>query len=217
MPTLPPRPPLRSGRLRLRRPVPYWLLAGALALATASLVGRLVADAEAERARWGRLVPTVVALVDVPGGDPIRASDVAVRHLPVAVVPAGALRALPSGAVAAVDLHRGEAVVAARLAGTGSSVVAARLPAGTRGVAVPAGAGLPLEVGDRVDVLATFDPDLADEGEPTFAVARRAVVVHVGDDAVTVAVDDDAAARVVYALAAGAVALVLSGTSSPPG
>ena len=36
--------------------------------------------------------------------------------------------------------------------------VAARLPAGTRGVSIPTGNGLPVELGDRVDVLATFDP-----------------------------------------------------------
>jgi hypothetical protein len=79
-------------------------------------------------------------------------------------------------------------------------------------VAVPTGSGLPLEVGDRVDVLATFDAGTTGAGEPTFAVARRAVVVHVGEDAVTVAVTTSAAPRVAYALAAGAVTLVLSGS-----
>jgi hypothetical protein len=70
-----------------------------------------------------------------------------------------------------------------------------------------------LEVGDRVDVLATFDPGVSGDGEPTFAVATGAVVVHVGDDAVTVAVRQAAAPRVAYALAAGTVTLVLSGTT----
>ena len=216
MPTLPPRPPLRAGRLRFRRPLPYWLLAGVVALATAALVGRLVADAERERSRWGPTRATLVTTTDVAGGERLEPDDVTVRMLPAALVPDDALRALPAGAVAAIDLHRGEAVLPGRLAGAGSSAVAARLPAGTRGVAVPDGSGLPLEIGDRVDILATFDPGLGDEGEPTFPVARRAAVVHVTDRAVTVAVDDGVAPRVVYALAAGSVTLVLSGTSSPP-
>lgn len=217
MPALPPRPSLRGGRPRLRRPVPYWVAAGLVALLTAVLVGRLVADAAAERDRWGELRPTLVATADVAGGQALGRGDVTVRKLPVALVPRDALRSLPAGAVAAVDLAEGEAVLEHRIGGAGSSVVAARLPAGSRGVAVPAAGGLPLEVGDRVDVLVTFDPDLGAEGEPTFAVARSALVVHVGDDAVTVAVDEAEAAKVAYALAAGSVTLVLSGTSSPPG
>ena len=62
-------------------------------------------------------------------------------------------------------------------------------------------------------VLATFDATIS-EGEPTFAVARRAVVVHVGEDAVTVAVGESSAPKVAYALAAGTVTLVLSGTTT---
>jgi hypothetical protein len=81
-------------------------------------------------------------------------------------------------------------------------------------VAVPTGSGLPLRVGDRVDVLATFDPGVSGDGEPTFAVARGAVVVHVGKEAVTVAVAEAAAPKVAYALAAGTVTLVLSGTTT---
>jgi Flp pilus assembly protein CpaB len=213
VPTLLPRPSQRPAFWLRRRPLPFWLLAVVLGVATALLVGSLVSSAEAERARWGELRPTLVATADVAGGDHLTASDVAVRRLPAALVPPGALRSLPPGAVVAVDVHRGEAVLAARLVGPGSSAVAARIPAGTRGVAVPTGSGLPLVVGDRVDVLATFDATIS-EGEPTFAVARRAVVVHVGEDAVTVAVGESSAPKVAYALAAGTVTLVLSGTTT---
>jgi Flp pilus assembly protein CpaB len=210
MPTLLPRPTRRPA-LRIRRPLPYWLLAVALGVATAVLVGSLVSDAAAARSRWGSLRPTVVATHDVAGGEHLTAGDVAVRRLPAALVPPGALRSLPPGAVAAVDVHRGEAVLESRLVGPGSSAVAARLPPGTRGIAVPTGSGLPLEVGDRVDVLATFDGAVTEGHAPTFAVAKRAVVVHVGEDAVTIAVSEASAAKVAYALAAGAVTLVLSG------
>jgi len=88
--------------------------------------------------------------------------------------------------------------------------VASRVPAGRRAVAVPTVAGLPVEVGDRVDVLATFDTG-ATGAEPTIVVARDALVVAHEDDAVTVAVEQDAAPRVAYALAVGTITLVLSG------
>jgi Flp pilus assembly protein CpaB len=107
-------------------------------------------------------------------------------------------------------VHEGEVVVAPRLAPPGRSPLTAALPAGTRAVAVPVdAAALPLEPGDVVDVLATFDPDLADGGDPTVAVAREALVVDVGPDAVVVAVTPGQAPRVAFAVAAGAVALAV--------
>lgn len=200
---------LTLSRLRHRRRVPYWLVAGLIALATALLVGRLVSAAAAERARWGEVRTTVVTTRAVAAGTGLR-GHVAERRLPAAMVPRGALAAVPDGAVAAVDLAAGEVVVEARLAGAGRSTVAARLPGGTRGVAVPTGNGLPVELGDRVDVLATFDPKDAG-ADPTVTVARDALVIAVGKDAVTVAVSTAAAPRVAYALATGTVTLVLSG------
>jgi Flp pilus assembly protein CpaB len=194
-------------RLRRRRRIPYWVTAGAVALVTAIAVGRLGAAAAGERARWGSTRPAVVVTRAIPAGSPL-AGHVTRRHLPVAVVPHGALAALPRAAVAAVDLTPGEIVLAGRL--VGRSTVAARLPAGTRGIAVPTGNGLPVEAGDRVDLLATFDTgDTA--SEPTITVARDARVLSVGKESVTVAVSTTAAPRVAYALAVGTVTLVLSG------
>ena len=71
---------------------------------------------------------------------------------------------------------------------------------------------MPLDIGDHVDVLATFDPKTSTGDEPTFPVARDAIVVHVGHDAVTIAVRTASAPKVAYALVAGAVTLVLSGS-----
>src|SRR5687767_10354226 len=63
------RPSARPLHFRLRRrPLPYWLLATAVALATAALVGHLVGDAARERAQWGELRPTVVVRHRVPAG-----------------------------------------------------------------------------------------------------------------------------------------------------
>jgi Flp pilus assembly protein CpaB len=180
-----------------------------VAVATAAVIGHVATGAAAARDRWGVLRPAVVVTHDVEAGARLAGRDTEVRLLPGALVPRDAMRSMRAGAVAAVDLRAGEVVRPTRLAGYGRSVVATRLPRGTRGVAVPAGTGLPLAVGDHVDVLATFDETAADDGAPTFAVAVNALVVHVDRDAVTVAVTDRAAPRVAYALAAGAVTLVL--------
>jgi hypothetical protein len=99
----------------------------------------------------------------------------------------------------------GEPLLDGRLAPGGLSATAARLPEGTRGVAVPIGvAPLPVEAGDHVDVLETLDAS-------TIVVARRALVVDVGGDGITVAVDESAASDVASAVVLGSVTLVLSG------
>jgi Flp pilus assembly protein CpaB len=205
----PRRPPARPlSRLR-RRPSAYWVVAGALALLTALVVSRAVGRAEAGAARFGGLRPVAVALTTLPAGATVGAGDVELRPLPAALVPEGALERVPVGAVLADAVHEGEVVLAARLAPAGASRLAAALPAGTRAVAVPVDTALPVEPGDVVDVLATFDPDLAEGADPTVAVARGALVVDVAEGAVVVAVTPGQAPRVAFAVAAGAVALAV--------
>lgn len=198
-----PRPSPRR-RLRLRRPLPWWSAVVVLAALTAVVVARLTAEAAAERDRWGDTVSVAVATADAAAGQPVVAE---LRRLPRSLVPDGAATSA-DGAVAAVALHAGEIVLEARLAPAGTSPVAALVPPGHRGVAVPAGDGLPLVAGDLVDVLVTLDPESA---RPTFAVASNATVVHVGESAVTVAVPVETAPRVAFAVAAGVVTLALSG------
>lgn len=201
------RPSLRPRR-RLRRPLPYWSLVAGAALLPALVVGRLTLDASAERTAWGPGEPTVVVLVDVAAGQSLGPDDVAVRLLPRIARPDDALVRVPDGAVAAADLAAGEAVVASRLAPSGTSPAAARLPPGTRGMAIPDSDGLPLRIGDTVDVLATVGPG---SNRPTVTVALGAKVVEVGEATVVVAVDLAQTERVAFALAAGVVTLALSG------
>lgn len=213
MPTLLSRPSLRParGRWRRLRPVPYWVIAVLLAVVTAAVVARLVGDAQAAAARFGRQQPVLVATVDMPPGAVLGPGDTTLEDRPAALVPDGALRRAADGAVTAAAIHAGEPVLGARLAPNGRSPTVALLPPGTRGVAVPVGQGsLRPEPGDLVDVLATFDPSVAGDGEPTVAVALGAVVIAARDDAVTVAVAAEEAPRLAFALTAGAVTLVLS-------
>ncbi len=207
--------------MRLRRltrsPYAYWAVVVALAAFTAFTIAGQVDRAGAQTARYGNLRPVVTVARAVEVGAAVRPGDVVVRSMPAAFLPEGALAETADvvGRTAVVPLFRGAAVVAGQLAPDGLEGIAALLPAGGRAVAVPTGpASVALRRGDRVDVLATFDPPPAGE-EPTFPVAEAALVVDVGPEAVTVAVDAEEALRVAYSVAAGVVTLVLTATVTP--
>ena len=207
--------------MRLRRlarsPLAYWAAFVALAAFTAFTVAGQVGRAEAQAARYGRLRPVVTATRAVEVGSVLRPADVVVRSMPAAFLPEGSLGATSAvvGRTVVVPLFPGTAVVAAHLAPEGLEGLAALLPAGARAVAVPTGgASVPLRRGDRVDVLATFDPPPAGE-DPTFPVAEAALVVDVGPEAASVAVAREEAVRVAYAVAAGVVTLVVTAEVRP--
>ncbi|CAN5185944.1 hypothetical protein BH24ACT1_BH24ACT1_09820 [soil metagenome] len=208
-----PRPTSRGVHPRFllgRRPSLFWLVAVGLAAVTGLTVARLLTDAQAGAARWGAVSPTLVATTDLAPGAVVRPGDTELQRLPAALVPAASIDHPADGQIVAAPIYRGEAVSAERLAPAGLSPVAASLPPGTRGIAVPGGgSSLPLEVGDLVDVLVTFAPDTVGDGEPTFPVARSAAVVSVGEEAVTLAVTEKEATRVAFALTAGVVTLTL--------
>ena len=201
----------RWARRARRSPAAWWSCAAVVAVLAVTRVGA-----------WGESRTVVVASGDLPPGHVVTLADVTVERWPVAVVPAGALADVPVGRTVTTPIVAGEAVVARRVAPDGLDGVAALLPEGHRAVAVPAaidgfGAGVPpLAVGDRVDVLATFDV-YVDEGgsgaEPTGVVAAEALVVDVGDGAVTVAVPERDAPQVAFAAARGTVTLALVGMS----
>jgi pilus assembly protein CpaB len=201
-------------RLRLRRPVPALLAIAVLAALTGAVVASLVGRAESALRRFGTSRPVAVATRPIPAGAVVGAADAEVRTWPSGLVPPGAFAAVPVGRTATSPTFTGEPLVAGRLAPAGLSGVAALLPPGTRAIAVPlAGSGPPLAVGDSVDVLATFDPVIAGDADPTVVVAERATVLGVGDagDTVTVAVPVADAPRVAFAVTQGTVTLALGG------
>lgn len=207
--------------MRLRRlarsPLAYWVAVVALASFTALTVAGQVSEAGAQAARYGRLRPVVAATRPVEVGSVLAAADVTLRSMPGAFVPEGALGATEAavGRTVIVPLFPGAAVVAANLAPDGVEGLTALLPAGARAVAVPAGPeSVAVRRGDRVDVLATFDPPPLGE-DPTFPVAEAALVVDVGPEAVAVAVPAEDTARVAYAVAAGVVTLALTAEVTP--
>jgi Flp pilus assembly protein CpaB len=190
----------------------------ALAIVTGLVVLSLVSSAEAARQRWGRARPVAVAIRDLAPGDVIDASTVEVRHLPDAVLSAGALAEPPSGSVVRQPVVAGEPLVAERLAPQGLTGVAALVPAGQRAVAVPIGplAAPPLAIGDLVDVLAVVpvpaeEPPRRPGDGPSFPLIEGAAVVDVGEQSIAVAVPEADAPRVAWALTNGSVVLALAG------
>ncbi len=216
------RPHLTPSRLlrrtrALRSPLAYWAMVGVLALFTGLVVARSVRTAGSLATHYGPLRPVVVAAHRLDPGVEVAPGDVAVRQVPGSLAPAGSLASADEavGRTVVVPVFAGATVMEGHLAASGLKGVAALLPPGTRAVAVPnGGAPLPLVAGDHVDVLATFDPSGDPSGsagaDPTFPVARGALVVDVGDDSATVAVGPQEAARVAFAVTTGVVTLALA-------
>lgn len=216
MPASRPRIARPDGRFPLaarfsRTRLTYWLVVLGLAAVTGVAVHLLIDQAAAARARFGETTTVLVARTALAPGDRLD-GRVERRRWPVALQPAGALTRAPARAVAIAPIGRGEVLVGARVSGHGRPGAAALLRPGDRAIAVPvAVAGLPLRVGDRVDVLAVFDAaaDAAPLDTGPGPVASDAVVVAVGAEAVTVAVDAGEAPALARALGAGTVVLAL--------
>lgn len=209
------RPRLLGLHARLRRrPAAWWLLTLVLAAVTGQVVSTTVDRAEERSARYGDGRPVLVVTAELAAGAVLTDADAELRSLPAALVPEASVGAEALGSRVRSPLFPGEVVHRDRLAPAGMSAVAALLPPGTRGVAVAHGdEALPLAPGDVVDVLATVGavpPDDATSA-PTVTVTSAAVVVAVGEAAVTVAVPLDDTTRVAYAATIGVVTLALVG------
>lgn len=210
-----PRPAKRGRPLRpllalRRRPRAWWAVVASLAVGVGAWVGSITSGAQEASSRWGQGVAVLTLVRSVAAGEAVDPQDVQVTRRPAALVPAQAVAQLPEAAVARVDLVEGEVLVAPRIA-SASSALAAVLPQGSRAVAVPVepGSAPPLQPGDLVDVVVALAPEAAEGGPPGFTLTTGALVVDVGEQAVTVAVDPGDVPRIAVALGAGAVSLAL--------
>lgn len=198
-------------RFPILRPPPRRLVVTVvLALVVGMLVHRAVSEASATVARFGPATSVAVLRRDIAAGDRLRAGDVVFEERPSVHVPAGAVTSDPSGDRARTALVAGEVLVGSRLVGGDGSSAAALVPEGWRAIAVPMfDATLPVAAGDRVEVVASFDPSLS--ARPSRLLVGDALVVDVADDAVTVAVPAEDVTDVAFALVNGVVLLALVG------
>ena len=214
-PTLPVRLPHRYDvALALRRrPRARRAVVVALAALCGIAVTGVVQRAEQAAAAWGSSVPVLVATEDLQPGERLDGTNTRVEPRPRPLVPPGALSGLPDGGRLAEAVYAGEPIREERLTSAGLSAVAARLPAGTRAIAIPVAPGLvpSLALGDRVDVLVALPAEAAGDGPPGFTLATNVLVVDVSETAVTIAVPADAAPRIAVAFGTGAVTLALVG------
>jgi Flp pilus assembly protein CpaB len=190
-----------------RRAIPYWIATLTLALTTGLVANGLLHRAQEAQARWGSTRTVVVSTRALAPGDPL-AGATAVRELPAVALPRGAIPELPAGAVALDPIGAGEVVTTARVGGPAAAAVSGRLPRDTRAVVIPLEAkGLPVRVGDRVDLLASGAGDPAFDGpaaaSPSGPVASGALVVEVHPAALVVALDPTDAVAVAAALGRG--------------
>ena len=165
--------------------------------------------------------PVWTAAHDLRGGAPLRAGDIVLRHLPLALVPAGALAAGSTvvGRLLAAPVRRGEPLTDVRL--LEPSLLAALGRADD--VAVPvrvadgAAAAALAHPGDIVDVLATGALDDTPSNAPAVVASGVTVLSVPGRDAaagsdaglVVVAVTPQQAAALASAAARSRLSLVL--------
>lgn len=172
---------------RVLRHRTFWVagLASLAAIGLLSLMGQLSAIDE-ERARWGRSATYVVVDHPVGRGESVQGSLV-LRELPVALVPEGALREVPTEARALGPLHVGEVVVGERLTSSASPA----MPTDSVTMTLPVVVQVPMVAeGGLVDLWTVDNATLS-----STRVARHVTVVAFSDDSITVAVPAEQVAQ----------------------
>lgn len=168
--------------LNRRRTSRWSLLAMLAAVVTALAVYSYLSYLRAQIPLSGRMVPMVVAGIDIDSGVVVTAAMLEIESFPERYLPDDALSSSKAavGRVAAVPILEGEPVTSRRLGSDGgsSSVVPDGMRAYSLSPATLDGLALAPKAGDRVDVLATF----AREGgnAETVTVIKAAKVASVG-------------------------------------
>ncbi len=203
------RVPLHRRVLGARSALGYWTAVLVLALATATIVSRLVSRVAAAERRFGSTRPVLVTTKSLQTGEPVTPTVVRLEDRPVSQLPSGALARLPVQALASGPVAHGEVLTEARLASRSTS--AGGTAAGRAVIAVPLGdAPLALHRGDHVDVYATYDPALVPAGSaPTARVAEGAEVVRAGRTSISVSIRRTGAPALAAAVARSTVTVAL--------
>ena len=209
--------------MRLRRlsgsPATFWVAALAASLLTGLTAAHLVSRARHDAVLYGAPVPVVVAVHRVEAGEAVRPSDLTVRPVPSSWSPPGALAhpGAAAGRTVVVPLLAGLPVTAEHLAPEGLSGLSALLRPGERAVAVPRdSASVPLQRGDRVDVVASEGGGPGGEAVAAVRLVAAAPVLQVGEEAASLAVPEERAAGVAAAALEGVLTLAVSAPPPAP-
>jgi Flp pilus assembly protein CpaB len=196
---------------RIRRyPLLWWISVAVVAGGVGFAVTSSVSSAHAAAQRYDGLVNVAVAQRDLPAGTKLTATDVRTESRPRAFLSSADVVLSPAERTVTTPIAAGEVITELNAGRSGLSATAAMVSDNERAVPLSLrGFHSALEIGDRVDVLATFE-HVATEGEPTVIVAESARVVQIGEDSVMVAVPRSQATKVAFAATRADIVLALS-------
>lgn len=143
------------------------------ALATGLAVYSYVSWLRSQVPVAGRMVPLIVAAVDLQPGDVITSGMVRLVSHPERYLPPGALRSQAGavGRVAAVPIYAGEPITARRVGRPGRAI-----PPGSRAYTFVAALGFAPKAGDRVDVIGTFPRDVLGDAASMTVLRQKEVI-----------------------------------------
>lgn len=160
-----------------------WLIAGALAFVTTVTVLLQLSAIQNVKSELGETVLVLVATSDIEAGALVDDSSAGTESRPLSHVPEDALLQLPINARTQHPVSRGEILTTRRLTGFASGLVAAQIPAGMLGVAIPLDpVQLGVEPGDRIAIFRSTP------GQAAVLVVDDSTVVTVGTDSLVAAV-----------------------------
>lgn len=197
------RPALRRWSRSARA---YWIGVTIISVGAGALTWTWLHRAETLAQRWGTSRVVVVASTDIAAGSPVDDTVLALRTLPLAALPDGALDTVPAGAVSIVGLRAGTTITPEVLDDGGGSPIAQKLGSGRRAVSMRAeDVALPVSAGDHVAVYS------AATDTPATVVTASATVLSADDRAVTLSVPLSDTAAAIDAAASRTVQLALVG------
>jgi len=141
----------RVRMLLARRPWIYWISVAVIAFAIGSSVRASTAAAKRERETWGITSRAVIADRRIEAGEPLEGA-VSTRPLPIAMLPASALVALPLAATARHTIAAGEVLVSLDV--TADKGALSLLPDGWLAIVIDDDNAALFTVGDTVAVVA---------------------------------------------------------------
>jgi Flp pilus assembly protein CpaB len=196
---------------RMRRyPLLWWTLVALVAAAAGFAVTTSVASAQSAANRFEGMTNVAVITHALAAGETLTSADVRTETRPRAFLSDAQPVLSPVGRTLTSPVVAGEVVTELNAGAAGLSATAALVGSNERAVALSLqGLHPTLTIGDRVDVLATFDQEDA-AAAPTTTISEGARVVQLNDDSVMVAVPVGDAPKVAFAATKGAVVLALS-------